>query len=365
MASPAQILEYFAELAPVGRGPRWNHAPAPGDLVSLPPPWVVRSDDDGSLVIETRAARLAELAAAARIHGSGDFLRLGWMFISGTCDIAGKATRVFVPVASVPVKLRREPGSLDDRFYQVTADADFTVPESLFPDHTTRHRLNARLEDLVGTVLRISPLESWARLQPFVDEFCRGAGLPRISDVLPVESPVAPTSDRPAILPGLAVYTSRDQTVVNLESTLRDWGRQQVDQTALSSLYANEPDTVVPVLDGAVANSLPLNKTQEEAILMARRLPVTVLSGPPGTGKTHTAIAMAIDQVAHGKSVLIAANSDDAVDAVESMLANYASPRHVRFGSRSSRKRIAAELSEGLKWRRRERRRTQRVASTG
>ncbi len=349
MPSPARILEYFAELAPVGRGPRWDHAPAPGDLVSIPWPWELSPDAGGALVIETSAAGLGALWSAARIHGSRDFLRLGSMFISGTCEIDGRATKVFVPIASVPVRLRREPGARHGDLYQIVADADPAVPDSLFPDHTTRHSLNEQLDVLVSEELpRIAAGDLWERLQPFVDRFCEEAGLPRVRNVLPVESPVAPAGGPMSIHTGLAVYTARDRSATNLESTLRVWGREKLNQSALFALYRDGVEGIAPEVDGAVANSLPLNRTQEEAVLMARDLPITVLSGPPGTGKTHTAVALAIDQIAHGYSVLIAAQSDDAVDAVESLLAKYSSPRHVRFGSRSSRKRIAAELSGGL-----------------
>jgi len=349
MPPPARILEYFAELAPAGRGPRWNHAPAEGDLVSIPWPWEVASEEGGALVVETNAAGLGHLWSAARIHGSPGFLRLGWIFISGTCEIERRVTKVFVPVASVPVRLRRDPGARSEDAYQVVADADLAVPDSLFPDHTTRHRLNMQLDVLTGeALLRNAAGDAWEHLQPLVDEFCEEAGLPRTDNVLPAASPVAPTGGSLSIHTGMAVYTARDRTAINLESTLRVWARENLNRSALFELYADGPDGAAPDVDGAVANSLPLNRAQEEAILMARDLPISVLSGPPGTGKTHTAVALAIDQIAHGNSVLIAAQSDDAVDAVESLLARYSSPRHVRFGSRSSRKTIAAELSEGL-----------------
>ena len=108
MASPAEILKYFAELAPVGRGPRWDHSPARGDMAEVTSPWDLSiSDDDGSLVIDSETADLWRLWSAARINGSRDFLRLGWMFLAGTTEVGGKSTKVFLPVASAPVRLRR------------------------------------------------------------------------------------------------------------------------------------------------------------------------------------------------------------------------------------------------------------------
>jgi hypothetical protein len=54
--------------------------------------------------------------------------------------------------------------------------------------------------------------DAWERLRPFVDEFCEEAGLPRIRNVLPTESPVAPTGGTLSVHTGLAVYAARDRT---------------------------------------------------------------------------------------------------------------------------------------------------------
>ncbi len=353
MPLPSEILRYFSELAPVGRGPRWSHAPADGDIVSIPWPWKVVAEEDGTLVVEGKTTELWRLWSAARINGSRDFLRMGWLFLSGSVDIAGKKTSVFLPVASAPVRLRRpnapHPGASPAAEYQIIADSDLAVPETVFPDHKVRERLNEELEGIIeGAFPLDASVMSWDLVKGFVDGFCREAGLPRPIKVAKTTSPVVPTEGELTVHTGLAVYTSRDRSAINLESTLREWADQKLVRTALASVYAERTYADEPDVNHIVASSLPLNSKQEQSVLAARQLPVTVISGPPGTGKTHTAVAIAIDQIAHGKSVLIAAQSDDAVDAVEALLGRYSSPRHVRFGSRSSRKRVAVELSDGL-----------------
>ncbi len=313
------------------------------------PPWNVIAKDSGMLVIESHTPELRRLWTAARLAGSREFLRLGWLFLRGTCVVNERPTRVFLPVASATVRLRRPFQAADRQRYTIVGEAELSVPESVFADHRVRQHLNDRLEHVVrDAFLRADPDEIWAGVEPFLAEFCDAAGLPQVGalSTMAVDEPL-PEGEL-ALLPGLAVYTGRDLSVINLESTLREWADHRLATTALARLYSAAPLEPLPDLDHAVANSLPLNRTQEEAILAARHLPVTVISGPPGTGKSHTAAALAIDQVAHGKSVLIAAESNDAIDAIEALLDRFTSPRHVRFGSPASRKRIAVELADGL-----------------
>lgn len=60
---------------------------------------------------------------------------------------------------------------------------------------------------------------------------------------------------------------------------------------------------------------------QEAAKAHAENDPVTVIWGPPGTGKTHTMAEIAIDCISKGKSVLVVSHSNISVDGVVSKVA--------------------------------------------
>lgn len=349
MPLPADVLRFFAELAPVGRGPRWNHAPAPGDLVTVPWPWqVMQGHSEGELILETGAADMRRLWSAARIAGTPGFLRLGWMFISGSASINGRETKLFLPVSSAQVRVRRPQRAGRSDTYQLVADADLAVPESVFSDHRERIELNEKLDALASEAFptngAVIPVD---HVRPFVAEFCSRASIPEPAHITGPGGAIGIADGELTLHTGLAVYVARDRSAINLESTLREWATERLEGSALSAVYWGSATEAPPAVH-SVASSLPLNRKQEHAVVAARDQTVTVVSGPPGTGKTHTAVAVAIDQVAHGRSVLIATQTDDAIDAVEQLLDRYASPRHVRFGSRSSRKRVAVELSDGL-----------------
>ena len=93
---------------------------------------------------------------------------------------------------------------------------------------------------------------------------------------------------------------------------------------------------------------LPLTAAQAEVVRRARSERVTVVSGPPGTGKSHTVIAAALEVVARGGSVLVATQSHHAAEVLGELLERYPGPTPVRFGDAESRGAIAAALTGGV-----------------
>lgn len=70
-----------------------------------------------------------------------------------------------------------------------------------------------------------------------------------------------------------------------------------------------EPDVapIVPAL---------LSAAQQRALRRARTSELSVIVGPPGTGKTFTIANLALDRLAAGGTVLVASRRDDAVDVI-------------------------------------------------
>jgi hypothetical protein len=92
---------------------------------------------------------------------------------------------------------------------------------------------------------------------------------------------------------------------------------------------------------------MPLNAAQREVVRRTRSEPVVVVSGPPGSGKSHAVVATALDTVDRGGSVLIATQSAHAADVLADLLDRYPAPAPVLFGDAERRRAIAADLAEG------------------
>ncbi len=67
---------------------------------------------------------------------------------------------------------------------------------------------------------------------------------------------------------------------------------------------------------------LPLNSEQREAISHALTRPLTVITGPPGTGKSQVVSSLLINAAKLGKRVLFASKNNKAVDVVEARVNN-------------------------------------------
>jgi hypothetical protein len=88
----------------------------------------------------------------------------------------------------------------------------------------------------------------------------------------------------------------------------------------LEALFESAP-TAFPAADVGLA-SIPatLSRSQQKVLQSARRHPLTLIVGPPGTGKSYTVSALALEHVARGDSVLIACRTEQALDVIEAKL---------------------------------------------
>lgn len=98
---------------------------------------------------------------------------------------------------------------------------------------------------------------------------------------------------------------------------------------------------------------VPLNDEQRAAVRSAFEQPLTVVTGPPGTGKSQVVQTVLANAWLRGQRVLFASRNHKAVDVVEERLVTLAGhPVAIRTGSRGAgrdfRKELVAHLSQLL-----------------
>lgn len=285
-------------------------------------------------------------------------LQLGWMWARGEVRRGDRTVPLLLPLLSRSVRF-------DTRVAPALVP---TSPWSIWPlvsDARVGARLEAEAQFGGGSLDDSSPPALLARLynlRNWVLEVLDASGLPPVDAIGP---PNAGLPGPGAVTAGFAVYAERPADPGHPQETLRTWATTAgAASTALASLYAGAPTasesgsapTEPPAVDAAgtsdearrsTRSPLALNDRQADVVLAARRAPITVVSGPPGTGKSQTAVAVALDTIAQGQSVLVATQSATAADVLADLLDRVPGPTPVLFGGGERATALAAKLADG------------------
>jgi|SRR5579864_6989848 len=92
---------------------------------------------------------------------------------------------------------------------------------------------------------------------------------------------------------------------------------------------------------------VPLNAEQRQAVRQGLSNSLTVITGPPGTGKSQVVTALIVNAARQGRSVLFASKNNKAVDLVESRV-NALGPRPVLLRLGADAGRLAGHLDSVL-----------------
>ncbi len=129
---------------------------------------------------------------------------------------------------------------------------------------------------------------------------------------------------------GLALFV--ESAGMYTRSAIRDYDRlcgveaQTLASTALGPLFGSPvpPLPAVPLM-----HPFPLGEAQLLAARTGLTSPLSVVTGPPGTGKSQVIAAIMLSAAASGRSVLLAARLHRAIDAVQERLEAMAGDRTV------------------------------------
>ena len=97
---------------------------------------------------------------------------------------------------------------------------------------------------------------------------------------------------------------------------------------------------------GPLAAALQVNRSQEEILASIRIRPLTVVTGPPGTGKTQLVVNAVANAWLDGETVLVASTNNAAVDiAVERADRDVLQGLLIRTGNRDIKQQVAQSIS--------------------
>ncbi len=143
-------------------------------------------------------------------------------------------------------------------------------------------------------------------------------------------------------------FSERSKYTQGLEKELTDFKKLNIEKYKSSALghWISREFPAPEQKDIALIEPLPLNDEQRNAVRKALQSPLTVVTGPPGTGKSQVVTSIIINAVYQGQKVLFASKNHKAVDVVEERVNGLTSkPVMLRLGSNELQSELAQYLS--------------------
>ncbi len=321
------LLRYFAELAQRTQrepGNELDVTPAIANVFFLGDDvrWTERTVTYLADIGQDRLPHLARLSSIEALHEGEQVLHGGWLWLTGTVPGPDDPITVCFPVFEAPVEVSpnrlglgyrvrlvgpaRVHPAVDATMADVTSILDLGAPSQIDDDRaaTALPQLTNRIAALAGVTAVAVSKQSPTRIR-------NRSGL--------------------HLVPGGALYVKRGARPGSRRHDLLQARNLALTGTALETVYNRVPAAQAPVRP--VIETMPLTGPQHSAALGGLNRPLTVVSGPPGTGKTHVALATALAAVGHSESVLIATSSRFAADVIAQRFAEVPGLRFFRFGS--------------------------------
>lgn len=190
------------------------------------------------------------------------------------------------------------------------------------------------LDDLVQKLNSIRPEWPWKE--------------PINPDELQTKTSLRNTQEEGIYNRAILIIGERSPFTQGLESELKSLSEIQPDiykDTALGQwisgdIHRKEKEENIPLLE-----VLPLNSEQRQAIQNSLENSLTIITGPPGTGKSQVVTNLLINAAWQGKKVLFASKNNKAVDVVETRVNNLGNrPILLRMGSGQYHAKLAEYL---------------------
>ncbi|MFT4665179.1 MAG: hypothetical protein ACI9XB_002132 [Gammaproteobacteria bacterium] len=265
----------------------------------------------------------AEMEKNLALHSQEKALYCCAFFLSGKMNIIGKARKVFTPLYIYPVDLL-----VEHEVYYLELDVENVVINPVFIDFIRSQPGGADLtydalaEALpkghiqfdemhqIETVLsQLIPNLDISKLDDFPDLMNREE-LEKISKKRNVGTKL---SLLPAIGVGLIQKPTGSRGILNELEKMAD---DDDFSAIISDLFTDSKQLINQGKAQPILSPVTLNESQEGVLDSCDKHRISMVVGPPGTGKSFTTAALAINLISQGKSVLIASKNNQAGNVI-------------------------------------------------
>lgn len=189
------------------------------------------------------------------------------------------------------------------------------------------------IDELAARLRELRPEWSWIE-SPDPTSFRRLGGLRSVADTGIYNAAVVVLADRSPFTLGLERELTDLQTV----------GDASIEGSSLG-VFLGDAGRATEIT-GPLLEPVPLNAEQRTAVRQALTEPLTVITGPPGTGKSQVVTSILVNAAWRDLRVLFASKNNKAVDVVMDRINSLSpQPLMLRLGTRSLQAELANQLT--------------------
>ncbi|HKD75530.1 MAG TPA: AAA domain-containing protein [Ktedonobacterales bacterium] len=296
-----------------------------------------------------------EAQNAADINRRERFLIYGSVFLVGRGQARGRnpGERFCAPLLYYPARIEMEGGrafmsvSLDEQHVNFPFLSTFIDAES---DEQAQAYAEAILAQVPYPPLQDDALRELAGLVGELLPDLDTESLRSFPELMPEEEiRTAMGGPLRLVCASAMMLATRPTEAKGVLTELQLLGQQGATSTPLLAVF--DPDTLpqreVPQDDEPLLTSTELSIAQQTVVRRSHVRPLTLVIGPPGTGKSFTTAQLVLDAVARGQTVLISSKMNKAVDVVIDKLQPHLGSQTfiLRGGDRSHREEMRGWLN--------------------
>lgn len=301
-------------------------------FLSIEPDALEQLSSDG-LLLEGREA--FDLLFKIQSRPTEFELILGTLFLKGSKQVKGQPKPITLNAPLVYVKIEGAQASDGKVLFTLKEDTVFLNQTLLTKviETTDEDELDLRFQELYEAVptwpISLGSLQQFVRsLINYFPESLNDATAK--FDSFAKYEDVEMTKTEVKLCPAHAIIAApRQETEGTVVQELTKMAEGLLNNTAADALFAEDfEDTSIELSESSEGahgeetwhNFFPieLSDTQKNIVLAARKNMLTVVSGPPGTGKSYTTTAIILDHLLAGKRILFASRMPKAVEIIAS-----------------------------------------------
>ena len=290
-----------------------------------------------------------------QLHAKEKTLYTGAFFLIGRTQLLGKRREVAAPLYLFPTQIEME-----EEVYYISIDAAQAIINPAFLDvQKNREEGNQGVYEILTQDLPVGfiDFDELHQIEATLDRYFPKLPLqaamqyPKLTSGTALKAAVKKQKQGFQLLPALGIgILDKASGSLGILNELSDMAETGNYATPLVSCFERGMQPIIHIPQHPIQLPVTLSNSQENIIRNVPHQGLSLIIGPPGTGKSFTIAALAADRMSQGQSVLIASKNLQAVNVVADKIEQEMGLKGVvvRAGRKDYRKHLRKRLQDWL-----------------